>query len=115
MKEYAKKLQGIDEEHMGALLFGRFKDGRPLAYPVSPELGLGRDLNDFDYSADNLGERTPCCAHTRRTNPRSSDQWQWNEEKNDGEQIWNSACGQTGESSFLVPRMAPTALTRWSG
>nr|BFE49414.1 peroxidase [Saccharothrix mutabilis subsp. capreolus] len=70
LRDHADAL-GVTPEEMGALLIGRHRDGRPLAAPADPALGLGPDRNDFDHADDPLGERTPCAAHIRKTNPRA--------------------------------------------
>lgn len=60
------------KETAGALIIGRFKDGRPLV--IDPE-NLSSMLNDFDYSSDPTGVGCPFAAHIRKVNPRgSSDQ-----------------------------------------
>lgn len=69
-KDLADKAN-VDEDLAGAMLVGRFEDGRPLARPTRERRGLGPDLNDFDYHGDGDGARTPRCAHTRKTNPRA--------------------------------------------
>jgi len=70
MRELATKA-GVDPVEAGALMVGRYPDGHPLARPVNERRGWGPDLNDFDYHADGKGQRTPCCAHIRKTNPRA--------------------------------------------
>ena len=49
-----------------ATAIGRTTDGEPLA-----ALGKGGDLNDFDFTDDQLGEQTPRFAHIRKMNPRN--------------------------------------------
>ncbi|MEV7099325.1 Dyp-type peroxidase [Amycolatopsis sp. NPDC051045] len=61
----------LDHELAGAMVVGRFPDGRPLARPTHERRGLGPDLNDFDYHGDPDGKRTPCSSHVRKTNPRA--------------------------------------------
>ena len=66
-------LSGLNaKETAGALIIGRFKDGRPLE--VRPE-NASSTLNDFDYSSDPTGVGCPFAAHVKKVNPRgSSDQ-----------------------------------------
>ncbi|MFJ5927669.1 Dyp-type peroxidase [Kitasatospora sp. NPDC092948] len=61
----------MDPTRLGACLFGRFKDGTPLAPPNGAVTGLGSDRNDFDYTNDPAGQHTPWIAHIRRTHPRA--------------------------------------------
>jgi Dyp-type peroxidase family len=58
------------EELLAAKIFGRWRDGTPLA--VSPDHD-GMDpakLNDFGFSDDAYGYKCPAGAHIRRANPR---------------------------------------------
>jgi Dyp-type peroxidase family len=58
------------EELLAAKIFGRWRDGTPLA--VSPDHD-GMDpakLNDFGFSDDPHGHKCPVGAHVRRANPR---------------------------------------------
>ena len=57
-----------DPDDVAAMLIGRRKDGTPLA----PK-GGGKELNDFTYRDDALGNHTPRWAHIRRLNPRDDD------------------------------------------
>jgi deferrochelatase/peroxidase EfeB len=61
---------------LAAKLVGRWRSGAPLALsPERDDPALGQDahrINDFDYSDDPRGLRTPLGSHIRRMNPRSS-------------------------------------------
>lgn len=59
-------------ESVGAAMVGRHADGTPLAHPAADSGNLGADRNDFDFGDDQVGQFTPCGAHIRKTNPRSS-------------------------------------------
>jgi Dyp-type peroxidase family len=53
----------------GAMVVGRFEDGRPVTLPPC---GSAPVLNDFDYAADADGGRCPFFGHIRKMNPRGS-------------------------------------------
>lgn len=53
----------------GAMIVGRFEDGRPVTLPPC---GSDPVLNDFDYAADPDGGRCPFFGHIRKMNPRGS-------------------------------------------
>ncbi|HUU25936.1 MAG TPA: hypothetical protein VMW68_10290 [Methyloceanibacter sp.] len=58
------------EEWLAAKLMGRWRDGSPLAkFPDAPPPTPQLD-NDFDYSSDPLGARTPLVSHIRVANSR---------------------------------------------
>jgi Dyp-type peroxidase family len=65
-----------ERELLAAKLVGRWRSGAPLA--LSPDRdtpAIGEDpnrINDFDYSADPRGLRTPLGSHIRRMNPRDT-------------------------------------------
>ena len=75
--ELAKTL-GHSPAMASALVMGRFKDGTPLALSKSPVMAKDRDFddNDFNYSDDPDGCKTPLHAHVRRMNPREADSHQ---------------------------------------
>jgi Dyp-type peroxidase family len=58
------------EEVLAAKIFGRWRDGTPIA--VSPQHNGGdpNRLNDFGFGDDAYGEKCPLGAHIRRANPR---------------------------------------------
>jgi deferrochelatase/peroxidase EfeB len=62
---------GVTPELAGAFVFGRFKDGTPVARGVLPT-GAYPPLNDFDYSNDPAGRSCPIFAHIRKMNPRGT-------------------------------------------
>ena len=62
IQSLAEKL-GVTPDLAGAFVFGRFKDGSPVA-------GNSQALNDFNYSADPEGRSCPIFAHIRKMNPR---------------------------------------------
>jgi Dyp-type peroxidase family len=62
---------GVTPEVAGAFVFGRFKDGTPLAHAMSPT-GTHPPLNDFDYSGDPAGRSCPIFSHIRKMNPRGT-------------------------------------------
>jgi Dyp-type peroxidase family len=65
-----------DRELLAAKLVGRWRSGAPLALsPASDNPALGEDpnrINDFDYTDDPRGLRTPLGSHIRRMNPRAT-------------------------------------------
>ncbi|WP_265447138.1 Dyp-type peroxidase [Flexivirga meconopsidis] len=65
-----------ERDLLGAKLVGRWRSGAPLALsPDRDDPAIGDDptrLNDFTYSGDPRGLRTPLGAHTRRMNPRDA-------------------------------------------
>lgn len=66
---------GLSEDHVAALVVGRWRDGSPLiSAPVAPNPHLSKApaANDFTYRHDPHGERCPMGAHIRRANPRDS-------------------------------------------
>jgi deferrochelatase/peroxidase EfeB len=62
---------GVSPELAGAFVFGRFKDGTPVARGVLPT-GADPPLNDFDYSNDPGGRSCPIFSHIRKMNPRGT-------------------------------------------
>jgi deferrochelatase/peroxidase EfeB len=62
---------GVTPELAGAFVFGRFKDGTPVARSPVPA-GASPPLNDFDYANDPLGRSCPIFAHIRKMNPRGT-------------------------------------------
>jgi Dyp-type peroxidase family len=60
----AEKL-GVTPDLAGALVFGRFKDGSPIARS-------SHGLNDFNYADDPAGRSCPIFAHIRKMNPRGT-------------------------------------------
>lgn len=74
IKKFAKRL-GIPEPLAEAFVFGRFRDGTPVA--LSATSGLPSVLNNFSYindqgTHDHEGLRCPLHAHMRKTNRRDS-------------------------------------------
>jgi len=65
-----------ERELLAAKLVGRWRSGAPLTLaPDKDDPGLGADAqrnNDFDYAADQHGEKVPFGAHIRRMNPRDT-------------------------------------------
>ncbi|GMU01337.1 Dyp-type peroxidase [Corallococcus caeni] len=65
-----------DEEVLAAKMMGRWRSGAPLALcPFHDVPTLGADAsrsNDFHYSDDPTGYKTPPGSHIRRTNPRDA-------------------------------------------
>ncbi|MBN8228382.1 Dyp-type peroxidase [Corallococcus macrosporus] len=65
-----------DEEVLAAKMMGRWRSGAPLALcPHHDVPGLGADAsrnNDFHYSDDPTGYKTPPASHIRRANPRDA-------------------------------------------
>jgi Dyp-type peroxidase family len=65
-----------ERELLAAKLVGRWRSGAPLALAPehdAPELGADSErVNDFDYSDDPRGLRTPLGSHIRRMNPRAT-------------------------------------------
>jgi deferrochelatase/peroxidase EfeB len=60
---------GIDEERVGAMAVGRFRDGTPIIPTTAPVPGA--ELNNFTFAAsDPRGAVCPYHAHIRKTNPR---------------------------------------------
>ena len=63
-------------ELLVAKLGGRWRSGAPLALsPACEDPALGDDphrINDFDYTDDPRGLRTPLGSHIRRMNPRAT-------------------------------------------
>ncbi|MBV8362273.1 MAG: Dyp-type peroxidase [Deltaproteobacteria bacterium] len=64
------------EELLAAKMMGRWRSGAPLALSAdndNPELGVNPARNnDFLYTDDPLGLKTPTGSHIRRTNPRDA-------------------------------------------
>ena len=60
--------RGCTDDDVGAMIVGRRPDGTPMAEMS----GDGRDLNDFNFSADAAGDRCPYQAHIRKANPRDT-------------------------------------------
>lgn len=65
--ELAKTL-GSDRQRAGALVFGRFKDGTPIALGDRPN--QEGDRHSFNYADDDDGSKCPLHAHIRKVNPR---------------------------------------------
>ncbi len=63
------ELAPTDRGRAGAMIVGRFEDGRPLT--MAP-IGSSPVVNDFNYSADPDGGRCPLFGHIRKMNPRGS-------------------------------------------
>ena len=64
-------LTGEDAERAGAMIVGRFEDGKPLA--IQGDGGSHSPVqNDFNYNSDGDGGKCPFFAHIRKVNPRSS-------------------------------------------
>lgn len=64
---------GEDEELVGAMAIGRFKNGTPLTSHGAPKPDYDRRSDeDFDYSEDPDGAKCPFHAHVRKVNPRGS-------------------------------------------
>lgn len=61
-------LTGEDKELAGALMVGRFEDGKPVL--LRGNNWSSPSLNDFNYSIDRQGNKCPYQAHIRKTNPR---------------------------------------------
>lgn len=59
---------GSDRDRAGALVFGRFKDGTPIA--LSNESNQDGDRHSFNYADDPNGSKCPLHAHIRKVNPR---------------------------------------------
>lgn len=72
------KLTPVDSGRAGAMVVGRFEDGRPLTLPP---IGSDPVVNDFDYSADPDGGRCPFFGHIRKMNPRGSGGFEPHEEE----------------------------------
>ena len=62
---------GVTPELAGAFVFGRFKDGTPVARDAVPA-GAHPPSNDFDYANDPAGRSCPIFAHIRKMNPRGT-------------------------------------------
>ncbi|KQN74692.1 peroxidase [Sphingomonas sp. Leaf67] len=62
----------------GAMIVGRFEDGRPVALPPC---GSDPVLNDFDYAADLDGGKCPFFGHIRKMNPRGSGGFETHEDE----------------------------------
>lgn len=62
-------LAPTDRGRAGAMIVGRFEDGRPAT--MGP-IGSSPVVNDFDYSDDPDGGRCPFFGHIRKMNPRGS-------------------------------------------
>lgn len=61
---------GMDRETVAAKLYGRWRNGTPLAQsPTAPPI-VSPHPNDFDYADDRYGYTCPFDSHIRRTNPR---------------------------------------------
>ncbi|MBL4905518.1 MAG: Dyp-type peroxidase, partial [Flavobacteriaceae bacterium] len=58
----------IDHEYTGALVFGRFKDGTPVA--MNSDEAKKPLFNNFNYYEDTKGLKCPFQSHIRKTNPR---------------------------------------------
>lgn len=58
------------EEALAAKIFGRWRDGTPVAVSPNHNGGNPNRLNDFGFSEDAYGEKCPLGAHIRRANPR---------------------------------------------
>jgi Dyp-type peroxidase family len=58
------------DEALAAKIFGRWRDGTPVAVSPHHNGGDPNRLNDFGFSDDAYGERCPLGAHIRRANPR---------------------------------------------
>lgn len=80
-KQLAIELFGdtdADNELAGAMVVGRFKNGMPVVLSEHPNSIDGQDmvaneikqLNNFNYSADQLAGRCPFHSHIRKVNPR---------------------------------------------
>jgi Dyp-type peroxidase family len=65
-----------EEERLAAKMMGRWRSGAPLALcPMHDDPALGADPrrnNDFVYSDDATGYKTPPGSHVRRANPRDA-------------------------------------------
>lgn len=72
---YSKSQPGTDPELLVAKMCGRWRNGNPLALcPVSAGAPLPDDqLGNFSYADDPNGDKTPIGSHTRRGNPRDSE------------------------------------------
>jgi len=61
-------------EVAGAFLVGRFEDGTPIALSETDKLIGSGNFNNFNYDDANTADRKcPYFAHTRKTNPRTTD------------------------------------------
>ena len=80
--ERAVQQTGVDREELLGKMMGRRRDGTPM-------MPKGKDLNDFDFAADESGTTCPFHAHIRRGNPRLPDD---------------------PEQSLVVPRIARRGL-----
>lgn len=70
-KDLAAKL-GVDADHAGAQMMGRFKSGVPLI-PVSPPQPRPTKMNDFNFNDDTpMASKCPFHSHIRKTNPRGT-------------------------------------------
>jgi Dyp-type peroxidase family len=58
------------EEVLAAKIFGRWRDGTPIAISPHHNGGDPNRLNDFGFRDDAYGEKCPLGAHIRRANPR---------------------------------------------
>jgi Dyp-type peroxidase family len=58
------------EEQLAAKIFGRWRDGTPLAVSPNHNGMEPAKLNDFGFSNDPYGYNCPAGAHIRRANPR---------------------------------------------
>lgn len=54
----------VTADYLAAKMFGRHRDGKPLADTDT--------LNDFSFADDQLGQKCPLGAHMRRANPRDT-------------------------------------------
>ena len=74
LKESSTSLE--EEERLAAKMMGRWRSGAPLALcPLHDNPALGADpagRNDFLYSDDPTGYKTPPGSHIRRANPRDA-------------------------------------------
>jgi Dyp-type peroxidase family len=77
-RQYLKENAGSPDEQelLAAKMMGRWRSGAPLALSPTrddPELGAdGTRNNDFMYSDDATGYKTPPGSHVRRANPRDA-------------------------------------------
>lgn len=77
-RQYLKENAGSPDEQelLAAKMMGRWRSGAPLALSPTrddPELGAdGTRNNDFMYSDDTTGYKTPPGSHVRRANPRDA-------------------------------------------
>ncbi|MEM8807047.1 MAG: peroxidase [Cyanobacteria bacterium P01_G01_bin.38] len=70
---------GSNYERAGALVFGRFKNGTPLA--ISDQPNQSGDRHSFNYADDPEGRKCPLHAHIRKVNPRHDDEAQIDDRK----------------------------------